>query len=451
VKIFGLEIRRSQKNLLNTPGDRGRWWHTVFESYPGAWQQNVEVKLDQVLAYSAVYSCVTLISNDIAKLRLKLVQRNGEVWQETENSAYTPVLRRPNPYQNRIQFFQHWVASKLAHGNVYVLKEKDNRGVVTALHVLDPHRVRTLVSDQGEVFYELKQDNLTGLEEATVMAPATEIIHDKMNAIYHPLVGVSPIFACGLAATQGLRIQNNSAVFFGNGARPGGVLTAPGEIKQETAQRIKDYWDTNFSGANSGKIAVLGDGLKYEQMMMSAADAQLIEQLKWSAETVAAAFHVPFHMIGGPPPAYNNIEALNAQYYSQCLQVLIESIETCLDEGLRLPSSLGTEFDLDDLLRMDTATKVRAVAEAIGAGFMSPNEARRKFDLPPVEGGASPYLQQQNYSLAALAQRDAMNPLATPGPNPIDAAPALPPPNTEAEERAWTAEALLALQKGLAA
>ena len=441
MKIFGLELRRAEKNL-STPGDRGRWWHTVFESFPGAWQQNVEIKLDQVLTYSAVYSCITLISNDIAKLRLKLVQKENGVWQERESPAFSPVLRRPNPYQNRIQFFQHWVASKLSHGNVYVLKERDNRNVVIALHVLDPLRVRTLVADNGDVFYELRQDNLTGLLDATITVPASEIIHDKMNAIYHPLVGVSPIFACGLAATQGLRIQTNSASFFGNGARPGGVLTAPGEIKQETATRIKEYWDGNFTGANAGKVAVLGDGLKYEQMMMTAADAQLIEQLKWTAETVAAAFHVPFHMIGGPPPAYNNIEALLSQYYSQCLQVLIESIEVCLDEGLRLPDNMGTEFDLDDLLRMDTATKVKAAAEAIGAGFMSPNEARQKFDLPPIEGGASPYLQQQNYSLAALAQRDATNPLAAP--------PVEPPPN-DAEERAWRSEALLALRKGLAA
>ena len=65
---------------------------------------------------------------------------------------------------------------------------------------------------------------------------------------------------------------------------------------------------------------------------------------------------------------------------------------------------------------MDTATKVKSVSEAIGAGFMAPNEGRQKFDLPPVQGGDSPYLQQQNYSLAALDKRDnSANPMAAPG------------------------------------
>ena len=37
-----------------------------------------------------------------------------------------------------------------------------------------------------------------------------------MNCLYHPLVGLSPIYACGLAAQQGLAIQNGSTEFFGN-------------------------------------------------------------------------------------------------------------------------------------------------------------------------------------------------------------------------------------------
>ena len=442
MRIFGFNITRGK--TLSQPHDRGGW-RPVMESYPGAWQQNVEVRLDSVLAYSTVNSCITLISNDIAKLGLKLVQRDGHgIWNEAESPAFSPVLTHPNPFQNRLQFFQHWVASKLAHGNVYVLKERDRRGVVRALYILDPTRVRVLVSDGGEVFYELKRDNLSGLESESVTVPAREIIHDRMNTIHHPLIGVSPIYACGLAATQGLRIQTNSASFFGNGARPSGILTAPGEIKAETAQRLKETWETNYSGANTGKVAVLGDGLKYEPMMMSAVDAQMIETLKWTAETVANCFHVPYYKVGGPPPAYNNIEALNTQYYGDCLQVLIESIELCLDEGLELPARYGTEFELDDLLRMDTATMVKAEADAVGAGIKAPNEARKRLNLGPTVGGETPYLQQQNYSLAALAQRDAQGPLLAP-PAPQEAPQGAPEPDT-AEDQTERAVAALRMK-----
>ena len=114
-----------------------------------------------------------------------------------------------------------------------------------------------------------------------------------MICLFHPLIGVSPMFASGLAARQGLNIQGGSATFFANGSQPGGVLTAPGAISDDTATRLANFWNTNFTGANAGRIAVVGDGMKYETMTMSAADAQLIEQLKWTADVVCSTLPRP--------------------------------------------------------------------------------------------------------------------------------------------------------------
>ena len=103
---------------------------------------NIDIRVENVLTYTAVFSCISLIANDIAKLRLRLVRQDDEgIWVETESSAFSPVLRRPNRYQNRIQFIANWVTSKLVHGNAYVLKQRDQRGIVTALYILDPLRV----------------------------------------------------------------------------------------------------------------------------------------------------------------------------------------------------------------------------------------------------------------------------------------------------------------------
>jgi phage portal protein BeeE len=152
----------------------------------------------------------------------------------------------------------------------------------------------------------------------------------------------------------------------------------------------------------------MGDGLKYEKISMTHVEGQLIESLKWSAEVVCSVYHVPPYKVGvGALPSYNNVQALNVEYYSQALQSHIEEIEELLDYGLGIQGSgLGTEFDVETLLRMDSITLVTSVRDAVGAGVMSPNEGRGKLDLKPVKGGESPYLQQQNYSLAALAKRD---------------------------------------------
>lgn len=442
-------------SYLSPPFDRGSWF-TLYDSRPGSFQQASPITTESVLAFHAVYACITLISNDIGKLRIKLVERStGNIWQETESASFSPVLRKPNHYQNHIQFKEWWVLSKLTWGNAYALKVRDGRGLVTALYLLDPNRAWPLVADTGEVFYRIDSDNLSGVEEQVVV-PASEIIHDRMNCLFHPLVGLSPIFACGLAAQQGLAIQNNSSKFFENMSRPSGILTAPGAISKETAERLKTQWEANYGGDNIGKVAVLGDALKYEALSVNPVDAQIVEQLKMTAEVVCSTFHVPPFKVGvGSMPTYQNAEILNQIYYSDCLQSLIEQMELCLDEGLGLASPkdgrlMGVELDLDQLLRMDSATMVKTLGEGVNRAIYSPNEARQRLDLPPVEGGESPLMQQQNFSLAALAKRDA-------GEDPFGKAPAPAPASAtaepaeeeddEAEERAALAVRVAALER----
>ena len=150
--------------------------------------------------------------------------------------------------------------------------------------------------------------------------------------------------------------------------------------------------------------------------MMKSTDAQLIEQLNAAAVDICTAFGVPPYKINvGPPPNYNNIQALDLQYYSQCLQVQMEEVEDALDFGLGLAPDkidgrrLGTEFNKDDLLLLDTAGRMDAAAKAIYSG-LSPNEVRKRYhDVGPMKGGDVVYLQQQNFSLEALAKRDAQD------------------------------------------
>lgn len=429
MRILGLEITRAKKaaGSLSPVNSRGSWWPLIREPYAGAWQNNDPLTVDTQLSYYAVFACVTLISGDFAKLRQRLVEKSGSIWKETVSPAFSPVLRKPNRYQNHIQFKENWGISKLTRGNTYALKQRDARGIVVAQYILDPNRVVPLVAPDGEVYYQLDTDNLSGLTKQVVV-PASEIIHDRMNCLFHPLVGISPLYACGLAAAQGLNIQTQSKSFFGNGARPGGVLTAPGAISQETADRLKEYWNTNFSGTNSGKVAVLGDGLTYAPMVMTATDAQMIEQLKMTAEMVCAAFHVPPFKVGiGTMPTYQNGEMLNQIYYSDCLQKLIEDYELCQDEGLGIGEGvkiegreLGVDLDLRGLLRMDTSTQVKTLTEAVKGSIMKTNEAREAFDLPPVEGGDTIWSQQQNWPISELAKRTAedLNPAPAPSPAP---------------------------------
>jgi len=433
------KIFTKSRSLSPVDGSRG-WIPLIQESYLGAFQQDEIVSLSTALSHPTVFACITQIAADIGKLRLGLLRNDKGIWVEATSAAFSPVLRKPNHYQTRQKFIEHWLISKLSYGNTYVLKIRDARGIVIGLYVLDPSRVEPLVAPDGSVFYRARADFLSKVTEDGII-PASEIIHDTMECLFHPLVGVPPLYAANLATSQGLEMQRNSANFFKNGARPGGILTAPGTIKKETADRIKAAWDDNYSGANAGKLAVLGDGLRYEPMGVNAKDSTMVEQLKWSDEKVCSVYKVPPYKVNvGPMPTYQQSETLDRKYYSDCLQRHIESIESLIDDGLALPARFAAEFDLEDLLRMDFALKMDTAVKGVGGGIYSPDEARRKFNLRPVKGGGTPYLQQQNYSLAALDQRDKDNPFAKP-PTPTPTAPTTPDAPVEGDVADPEAEA----------
>lgn len=441
MRIFGLELKfggSKSADLLAPVDNRGAWgWGIIREAWAGAWQRNIEIRRETVLQNTTVFSCTTLIAGDIAKLSWKLQKFNAtdKIWEDSSSPAFSKVMNRPNRYQNHIQFKEQWLISKLSRGNTYALKERDARNVVVALYILDPTRVTPLVDDDGNVYYQLTTDNLSGVKKDGVIVPASEIIHDRFNCLFHPLVGLSPIFACGLPAMLGMHMLENSTLFFKNGALPSGILTAPGQISNETATRLKTDWEANYGGKNVGKVAVLGDNLKFEKMVMTAVDAQVIDQLRFTDEKICSTFHVPAYKVGvGQPPTNTNIEALQQDYYSTCLQALIESFELSMDQGLALPDNIAITLDLDGLLRMDSATLMKTVTDGIKGTVMAPNEGRKKLGLKPMIGGDAVLSQQQYYSLEALSKRDALpDPFASAAPAPASSpASETPSPGSDA-------------------
>jgi HK97 family phage portal protein len=394
--------------------DQGGGWRRILEPFTGAWQRGISLLTQEdVRTYSTVYACLSRISSDIGKLPFTVKKRDSNgLWRDERHQTASPLLRRPNGYQTPAQFREAWILSKLTAGNTYVLKGRDERYAVTRLWVLDPTKVQPLVSESGEVFYQLnygRGENLlpSKYPGEQLIVPASDIIHDREMPLFHQLVGVAPLAAAGLAAQKNVRIQRNAAEYFANGANPGGLLTAPAGMADEDAQAVKQYWDTNFQGSNAGKVAVIGADMKFTSFAFKAIDSQMVEQLRYSDEQVCHAFGMPPFKVGiGSAPAGMKVDDLNQLYYSDALQARIEAMEDCLDQALGMDDDTGVELNLEPLLRMDVGKQAEVHAALTGAGIETPNEARRRFGLAPLPGGDSVYLQQQNYSLEALAKRD---------------------------------------------
>lgn len=434
---FGFELRKRQLNAVYPRN--GGWYNIlnspVLESYQGAWQQNVLYPESQpsLLTSSPVFACVSGISSDIAKMRLKMMRKEGPIWVEVESgkgSNFLPVLSTPNHYQTDLQFLQQWVQSILLSGNAYIALERNNRGGegmgdISAMHVLDPCSVRPLVSDSGMVFYQVSADPMADVFD-TIVIPAEDIIHDRINCHWHKLIGVAPLTACAASGYLGARIQADAAQFYSNRAMPGGMISAPKFISNETAARLKETFESEFSGTNIGKVFIAGDGLTFQPFRMTAEASQTAEQLKMTVSDVARAFRYPEWKLGGQIPSYaNNYQAYQLSYAADALQFYMEGIERSLDKAFAYSrSELHVEFDDDNLLRMDTASLYDTVNK--GERFLTVDEQRLRVGYDKTPGGDQVYRQEQDHSLPALAARDKSDDpfgtkaKSTPNPQPAD-------------------------------
>lgn len=449
MRLLGFEVTRNrqastvEKTLSNVPVGQG-WWPIIRESFTGPWQRNKEEKLESLLNYPALYACISRIATDIGKIPFVLMQRDSDgVWSETDSPSFSPVLRKPNHYQTAQQFRERWALSRITQGNTYVLKERDNRGVVVALYILDPYRVMPLISESGEVFYQLNNDylNMVPNEYDDMIVPASEIIHDRCICPYHPLIGLPPIAAAYLPALKNMRILRSSSEFFGNNAQPSGILSAPGAISDESAKRLSEHWNTNFTGDKAGKVAVVGDGLQFVSLASKSVDSQMVEQLRYSDEQICQPFGIPPFKIGlGTIPSGLGVDAINQLYFDDALQAPMQAMETLLTEGL---NAAPYKIDLDEsvLMRMDSGKKAAYHRDLVDGSIETINDARIEFNLKPLPGGDTVYMQQQDFPLNEV--RNNKLPTNTPAADPVVTAPVETAPAVDTQTQKDLAELFL--------
>lgn len=467
MKVFGLTITREKRvpDSLNTL--EGGWrggWRRISEPFSGAWQRNIEEKRGDLITYPTLYACIFRISSDIGKLPFTLREydeRTG-ISKTVKNPAYDPVLRKPNNFQTAAQFREYWIITKLCQGNAYILKRRDARGVVTDLYVLDPERVMPMVTNSGEVYYQLYTSPLNTLPPNypadQLIVPASEIIHDRCMTIHNPLIGVPPLASAYWPTLKNMKIMRSATEFFANNAQPGGLLTAPAGMTEEDAQAVKTYWNTEFMGANSGRVAIIGADMKFTPFAMKSIDSQMIEQMRYGDEQICQPFGVPPFMVGiGTIPTGLGVDGIYQLYYQNALQTHIEHMESLLDEGLAIARPLGAELDLTPLLRMDESKRAEVASKLVGSAIETPNEGRRRFNYGPLVGGDTVYMQQQDFPLDQVR----LNKIAPPAP-PAPAPAPEPAPEDNTEDEAAAAEleqaraiiatdrAIEAMKKGLA-
>ena len=354
---------------------------------------------------TAVYSCVRILAEAVAGLPLHLYRykEDGGKEKALDHPLYLLLHDEPNPEMSSFVFRETLMTHLLLWGNAYAQIIRNGRGEVMALYPLMPDRMAVDRDDKGQLYYEYttSADDAPISKSSIVRLKPSDVLHIP-GLGFDGLVGYSPPIAMAKNAI-GLAIatEEYGSKFFANGAQPSGVLEHPGTIKDP--QRVRDSWMSQFGvSANSNKIAVLEEGLKYTPISISPEQAQFLETRKFQINEIARIFRVPPHMVGDlEKSSFSNIEQQSLEFVKYTLEPWLvrweQSIQRILfsaDEKKRY----FVRFNVEGLLRDDYASCMNGYAVGRQNGWMSANDIREleNLDRIPAEEGGDLYLINGN-------------------------------------------------------
>jgi len=394
------------------------WMNTSWDA--GWWQQDLK-PLDLSGVNETVEACVSALSQTVSMCPAYHLTEDatGEAIRNYGSNAER-VMLNPNPHMTRTDFMNNLIRSIYFDGNGYAFATRNGTGAVGALYLLDPKNVNPVQDPEtGEIYYWVSPtaDGKYNADTDSVY-PERDILHVKINIDpKQPLKGVSPLMAAANSIAASNAITGHQARFFSQMARPSGILRTDSPLNREQMLQLRDAVAKQMQGNNSGKVPILGNGLKWESMSLTSQDAQMVEALGMTIASISRVFRVPPALINNMDGAtFANAEQMNNWFLSSGLGFLLEHIELDLNKLFNLPFSQRINFNTKVLLRSDWNSQVTTLGEGVLKGIYSPNEARAFLGMGPVKDGDEPRVQQQVVPLSAWDQ-EASAPAVAPEPD----------------------------------
>ena len=311
---------------------------SVYEFFFGSTSSGKKVNERTAMQTTAVYACVRILAETIASLPLHTYKYTKDGKEKaTEHQLYYLLHDEPNPEMTSFVFRETLMSHLLLWGNAYAQIIRDGRGQVAALYPLLPDKMRVDRALNGEIYYEYRTD------KGVSILGREDVLHIP-GLGFDGLIGYSPIAMAKNAIGMAIATEEYGASFFANGANPGGVLEHPGVVKDP--KKIRDSWNQVYQGSgNAHRIAVLEEGMKFQQIGIPPEQAQFLETRKFQINEIARLFRIPPHMVGDlEKSSFSNIEQQSLEFVKYTLDPWVIRWEMSMQKALLLPSEKRTHF-----------------------------------------------------------------------------------------------------------
>lgn len=365
------------------------------------------------LQSTVVLACARVLAESIASLPLHLYQNLAEGGKAParEHPLYRRLHIAPNSWQTSFEWREQQVLWLCLWGNSYNLLIPGSAGFATELHPLHPSRMTPERIENGRIRYKYRDEH--GREETYTQ---DQIMHIRWLSD-DGINGMIPVELARDAIGLARACEIHGARYFGNGARPGFVLTTDNDMKPEAAATLRDNWERMHRGADrASRTAVLFGGLKPMELAGSNnQESQFLETRRFQIEEICRLYRVPPHLVGDlSRSSFSNIEQQSIDFVQHSLLPWLRRFENAFARDLIVEDEkFFAEFDTRGLLRGDAAARASYYSSLYNLGVASINEIRSWESLNPVEGGDLRFVQlnmqtltQANAAAAAPPEAD---------------------------------------------
>src|SRR5579864_9086914 len=388
------EIRSSLENPSSPLSFPAEWLLDVFNG--GRTDSGIRVSELTALQASAVYACVNLISSTVGALPMHVYERmpassHGRVGKRVayDHALHDMLHDEPNPEMAAITFRKTLQVHMLLWGNGYAEIERDAFGRILALWPRNPASTRPRRDRKGQLYYETT-DQLRERTDPNDIVPRQQLrlIHDD-DMLHIPglsldgRLGQPTIWLARQVVGLSLATEKWGSKFFGNGARPGGVLEYPGIFKDDAARaKFRQSWHESQGGENAGLTAVLENGLKWSPMSVANNDSQFLETRQYQKTEVCSIYLVPPHMIGDTEKTNRaNTEQIGIEFLNYTIAPWLESWQQESKRKLfpttgRSANRFFPMFDTRRLTMPDAAARKDFYGSGRQWTYLCPNDVR---------------------------------------------------------------------------
>lgn len=406
MKIFGRS--RDKPNSRSIGAKLNNFIRGVDVDFGGGSSSGVAVDELRAMQTSAVYACVRVLAETVASLPLFLYRREKDKNTKAhEHPLYEVLHDLANNEMTSFNFREVMMTSLLLYGNAYARIIKDKSGHVKELWYLKPQNMEVERDSNTKKIKYTYTDDATS---KTFVYKPEQIFH-VIGLGYDGIKGLSPIDQAREAIGLALATEEFGARFFGNGARPGGVLEHPGAVKDP--EKLRESWNKVYQGTrNSNKVAVLEEGMKYHEIGLSPEASQFLQTRKYQLNEICRIFRVPPHLVGDlERSTFSNIEHQSIDFVTHTIRPWLVRWEQAIYKSLLNEQERRiyyVKFNVDGLLRGDFATRMQGYATARQNGWMSINEIRSLEEMNPIpdEQGGNAYLVNGNMVSANLQNKE---------------------------------------------